>query len=297
MNFSGSMCALVTPFNNTEIDFEALRRLVNFQIENGTSAVVPCGTTGESATLSNEEHRLVIEQTIQFVEGRVPVIAGTGSNNTAEAVALTKEAEKLGADGALLITPYYNKPTQEGLYAHYMAVADAVSIPIVLYNVPSRTAVCIAPETVARLAEHPNVGAIKEASGDLDYLSRLRGLSDITVLSGCDNINLALMNMGASGAISVLANVVPGLCAKLMEAAAGGDWATARDVHFRTFPLVEALFCETNPIPVKAALNMMGLVSSELRLPLTQISDGAMQRVRRELAALEILDTVGSTAQ
>lgn len=293
MNLQGSMCALVTPFENGRIDTAALERLINFQIENGTSGLVPCGTTGESATLTHEEHHQMIEETIKLADGRVPVIAGTGSNNTREAISLTAEAKKWGANAALLITPYYNKPTQEGLYAHYMAVADAVEIPQLLYNVPARTGVSIAPETVARLAEHPNIVAIKEASGDLDYVSRLRGLTDLVILSGNDNLNLPLVGLGASGCISVMANVVPGLCAELMNAANNNDWNTAREIHYRLFPLCEALFLETNPIPVKAALHMMGIISGEIRLPLLQLSEQYLPRLKSELAALGLLTNAG----
>ncbi|MCX7717337.1 MAG: 4-hydroxy-tetrahydrodipicolinate synthase [Candidatus Sumerlaeaceae bacterium] len=289
MNLSGSMCALVTPFRHGKIDAEALERLIEFQIENGTSALIPCGTTGESATLSHEEHREVIGLFIRFARGRVPIIAGSGSNSTSEAIWLTQAAKEWGADAALLITPYYNKPTQEGLYAHYRAVADAVAIPQILYNVPSRTAVSISPETAARLAEHPNIVAIKEASGSMDYVSRLRSLCDLTILSGNDNLTLPLMALGARGAISVLANVVPRLCADMMAAVERNDWETARAIHYKTFGLTEALFCETNPIPVKAALHMMGLISPEIRLPLTPISEAGAARLRRELVRLGLL--------
>jgi 4-hydroxy-tetrahydrodipicolinate synthase len=287
--FTGSMCAIVTPFRDEKVDAEALKRLVDFQIENGTSALIPCGTTGESATLTHKEHHEVIHLTIEYAAGRVPVIAGTGSNSTAEAVSLTREARKWGADAALLITPYYNKPTQEGLYAHYKAVADLVEIPQILYNVPSRTGVSINPDTVARLSEHPNIVAIKEAGGSMDYVSQLRSMSDIIILSGNDNLTLPLMALGARGAISVLANVVPKLCSDMIAAVDRNDWTTARDIHFRTFALTEALFCETNPIPVKAALHMMGIVGDEIRLPLTKLADKDAPRLRKELAALGLL--------
>lgn len=294
MEFHGSMCAIVTPFLNDEIDVPTLGRFIDFQIENGTSALIPCGTTGESATLTHTEHHLVIEKTIEFAHKRVPVIAGTGSNSTAEAISLTREAKKAGADAALLITPYYNKPTQQGLYTHYMTIADAVDIPQILYNVPSRTAVNIEPETVARLAEHPNIVAIKEASGSMDYVSRLRGLCDLDILSGNDNLNLPLMGLGAKGAISVLANVVPGMCAEMMKAVAANDWEAARQIHYKTFGLTEALFVETNPIPVKAALALMGLISDEIRPPMTRLDERYMPRLKRELAALGLLNTAGT---
>jgi 4-hydroxy-tetrahydrodipicolinate synthase len=291
MNFHGSMCAIVTPFRDGVVDSVALERLVDFQIENGTSAIVPCATTGESATLSHEEHHEVVALTLKFARKRVPVIAGTGSNSTSEAVLLTRFAKEWGADAALLITPYYNRPTQEGLYAHYMAVADAVEIPQVLYNVPARTGVSISPETVARLAEHPNIVAIKEASGSMDYLSQLRSMSNITVLSGNDTQTLPMMALGAAGAIGVLANVAPKHCSEMVEAIAANDWKRAREVHFQTFPLTEALFCETNPIPVKAALAMMGMISPEIRLPLTRLSERNAPRLRRELTELGLLET------
>lgn len=285
MRLTGSMTALVTPFRDGKVDAEALRRLVDFQIENGTSALVPCGTTGESATLTHEEHHEVIRLTIEAAHGRVPVIAGTGSNSTAEAISLTREAKKMGADAALLITPYYIKPTQEGLYAHYMAVADAVDIPQILYNVPARTAVSISPDTVARLSDHPNIVAIKEASGSMDYVSQLRSASDIVILSGNDNLTLPLMALGVSGAISVLGNVVPRECADMVEAALRGDWETARSIHYKTFGLTEALFLETNPIPVKAALALMEMISPEIRLPLVPMSEKNLAKLRVELVA------------
>ena len=294
MTFQGSMCAIVTPFQNGEVDLAALERIVNFQVENGTSALVPCGTTGESATLSHDEHHLVVEKTIAFAKGRVPVIAGTGSNNTIEAISLTKQAHQQGANAALLITPYYNKPTQEGLYAHHMTIADAVDIPQILYNVPSRTAVCIEPETVARLSDHPNIVAIKEASGSLDYVSRLRGMCDIAILSGNDNLNLSLMGLGAKGVISVLANVVPGMCAEMVDAIDRNDWETARSIHYKTFALTEALFVETNPIPVKTAMNLMGLISDEIRLPLTRMDEKYLPRLKRELSALGLLSSTNA---
>lgn len=293
MNFHGSMCAIISPFRDGAIDLPALERIINFQIDNGTSALVPCGTTGESSTLTHDEHHQMIEMTIKYAKGRVPVIAGTGSNSTAEAVSLTREAKRQGADAALLITPYYNRPTQDGLYAHYMAVADAVDIPQILYNVPARTTVCIQPETVARLSSHPNIVAIKEASGSLDYVSQLRGMTDLTVLSGNDNLNLSLMGLGAKGSISVLANVIPGMCAEMMSAVERGDWDGARAMHYTAFPLIEALFVETNPIPVKAALAMMGFIAEEIRLPLTWLTRENMPRLRKELEALGLLNAKG----
>lgn len=289
MNLQGSMCAIVTPFRDGRVDEQAFAALIEKQIAEGTSAIVPCGTTGESATLTHEEHHLVIDLAIKYVNKRVPVIAGTGSNSTAEAISLTRHAKEAGADAALLITPYYNRPTQEGLYAHYMAVADAVDIPQLVYNVPSRTGVSIAPETVARLAKHPNIVGIKEASGSTDYVSQLVSLCDITILSGNDSMTLPLMALGAKGVISVVANVVPGPMSRLVNAALSGNWDEARRVHFELYELMDVLFCETNPIPVKAALAMMGTISPEIRLPLTQLSEKNVPRLRATLAKLNLL--------
>ncbi|PKO20184.1 4-hydroxy-tetrahydrodipicolinate synthase [candidate division BRC1 bacterium HGW-BRC1-1] len=287
--FSGSMCAVVTPFRGGELDEAAFARLIEYQITNGTTGIIPCGTTGESATLSHEEHERVIELAVKVSAGRVPVIAGTGSNSTREAIRLTKAARDSGADAALLITPYYNKPTQDGLFAHYSAVADAVDIPQVLYNVPARTGVNITPATVARLAEHPNIAAIKEAGGSMDYVSQLRLLSDLPILSGNDNLTLPLIALGAVGAISVLANVAPSYCSRMFDAAVSGDWELARELHYETFPLVDLLFCETNPIPVKAALAMMGLIDGEIRLPMTPLSEGNAPRLKKELERLGLM--------
>lgn len=289
MNLHGSMCAIVTPFRDGKIDEAAFAKLIEQQIAGGTSAIVPCGTTGESATLSHEEHHEVIDLAIKYVNQRVPVIAGTGSNSTAEAISLTRHAKEAGADAALLITPYYNRPTQEGLYAHYMAVADAVDIPQIVYNVPSRTGVNIAPETVARLSKHPNIVAIKEASGSTDYVSQLASLCDIIILSGNDSMTLPLMALGAKGVISVVANVAPAQMSALVNAGLSGNWEEARRIHYQLYELMDVLFCETNPIPVKAALAMMGVISPEIRLPLTPLSEKNAPRVR---AALEKLGLV-----
>jgi len=289
MNLHGSMCAIVTPFRDGKIDEAAFAKLIEQQIAGRTSAIVPCGTTGESATLSHEEHHKVIDLAIKYVNKRVPVIAGTGSNSTAEAISLTRHAKEAGADAALLITPYYNRPTQEGLYAHYMAVADAVDIPQIVYNVPSRTGVNIAPETVARLSKHPNIVAIKEASGSTDYVSQLASLCDIIILSGNDSMTLPLMALGAKGVISVVANVAPAQMSALVNAGLSGNWEEARRIHYQLYELMDVLFCETNPIPVKAALAMMGVISPEIRLPLTPLSEKNAPRVR---AALEKLGLV-----
>ncbi|HEY4745240.1 MAG TPA: 4-hydroxy-tetrahydrodipicolinate synthase, partial [Desulfuromonadaceae bacterium] len=249
--------------------------LVEFQISGGTDAIVPCGTTGESSTLDYEEHDRVIEIVVQQVNKRVPVIAGTGSNSTAEAIEMSQHAKKLGADGCLLVTPYYNKPTQEGLYRHYMAIADAVAIPQVLYNVPGRTGVNLLPETVARLAEHKNIVAIKEATGSLQQASEVLALcgDKIDVLSGDDFITFPMMACGAKGVISVTANIMPGEIAALVDAFCAGDLEKARQLHLKTLKINNAMFIESNPVPVKTALGLMGKCSDEVRLPLAPMSE------------------------
>ncbi|MEW6487593.1 MAG: 4-hydroxy-tetrahydrodipicolinate synthase [Thermodesulfobacteriota bacterium] len=274
--FRGTITALVTPFRDGRVDEDAYRQLIDWQIEQGVSGVVPCGTTGESATLSHEEHNRVIDIAVEEAQGRVAVIAGTGSNSTAEAVRLTRHAKEAGADGALLITPYYNKPTQEGLYRHYRAVAEEARFPLVLYNVPGRTGVNLLPETVARLAELPEVVGIKEATGDLKQVSDvLEKCGDrLAVLSGDDFTVLPLLALGGQGVISVLSNVVPADVAAMVSAFAAGDLARARELHYRTMPVARALFLETNPIPVKAALALLGRIGPELRLPLSPLQEG-----------------------
>lgn len=282
---TGSMAALVTPFRKGKVDEKALRDLIEFQIREGTSAIVPCGTTGESATLSHEEHSHVIELTVQAVRGRVPVIAGTGSNSTAEAIALTRHAKKADVDGALLICPYYNRPTQEGLYQHFKAIASAVDLPLVLYNIPSRTGVNLLPATVARLLECPTVVAIKESSGSLPQISELIGLCGdrLTVISGDDSLTLPIIALGGKGVISVAANLVPRDCAELVKAALKGDWEKTRRLHYRLSPLTDALFLETNPIPVKAALELMGRCSGEVRLPLCPMAEANHQKLKKAM--------------
>jgi 4-hydroxy-tetrahydrodipicolinate synthase len=272
--FKGSIVALVTPFKNQVLDEEKLRELVEFQIRNGTDGIVPCGTTGESSTLDYDEHNRVIEIVVQQVAKRVPVIAGTGSNSTREAIEITHHAKRLGADGALLVTPYYNKPTQEGLYRHYMAIADAVALPQVLYNVPARTSVNLLPETVARLAAHPNIVAIKEATGSLLQGSEVLALcgDKIDVLSGDDFITFPLMACGAKGVISVTANIMPKEIAAMVDAFLAGNMEEARRLHLTLLKINNAMFIETNPAPVKTALGLMGKCSAELRLPLAPMS-------------------------
>lgn len=289
--FRGSMVAIVTPFKNGAVDEKALGDLVEFQVENGTEAIVPCGTTGESATLTHEEHERVVKVVVEAVRGRCRVLAGTGSNNTEEAIRLTRYAKDAGADGALLITPYYNKPTQEGLYRHYEAVARAVDIPLVLYNVPGRTALQIAPETVARLAALESIVGIKEASGSLQYVSKVVELcgENFAILSGDDFTTLPILAVGGVGVISVTANVVPADVRAMIDAFQSGDVRRARELHYKMWPLNEAMFLETNPIPVKAALALMGMISWELRLPLTPISGPNRERLQTVLAAYGLL--------
>ncbi|RKY00944.1 4-hydroxy-tetrahydrodipicolinate synthase [Candidatus Poribacteria bacterium] len=289
--FEGSIVALVTPFKNGEVDEAKLKELIEFHIENGTHGIVPCGTTGESATLSHEEHERVIDITVETVGGRIPVIAGTGSNSTAEALRLTKHAKEAGADAVLLITPYYNKPTQEGMYRHFMTIADAVDIPMILYNVPSRTGIDLLPETVARLAEHPNIVGIKEATGSLRRASEIIQAcgEDFILLSGDDFVTLPMMAVGGRGVISVAANIIPSQLAKMCELAKAGDFAAAREIHNKYFPLFEALFLETNPIPVKTAMRMMGMINGELRLPLCPMSEANEKKLEEVLRRCGLL--------
>ena len=283
--FSGSYVAIVTPFHNGRIDEQAFRHLIEFQIANGTHGIVPCGTTGESATLSREEHERVVAITVETVNHRVPVIAGTGSNSTEEAIAFTKHAKHVGADAALLITPYYNKPTQEGLYRHFSAVASSVDIPIILYNIPGRTCVNMQPGTIARTAKIANVVGIKEGSGSLQQISEIIQNCDdsFTVLSGDDALTLPMMALGAKGVITVTANIAPKDMADMVNHALAGNFAHARTSHFKLSPLFSALFLETNPIPVKEALGMMKKIHSDFRLPLTPLSDENRERLRHAL--------------
>ena len=272
--FSGAFTALVTPFKNGEVDVEALESLVEFQIEGGINGLVPCGTTGESPTLSEEEDRLVIETVVRVTAGRVPVVAGTGSNNTASAVKYTKMAEEVGADGSLQVAPYYNKPTQEGLFRHYAAIAENTSLPLVLYNIPGRTNVTIAPETIAQLAEIPNIVGIKESTLSMNMVSDIRRLcgEEFAILSGDDPMTLPLLALGGTGVVSVVSNIAPGAVSDMVAAMNSGDLARGRELHYRLLPLIRALSVETNPIPIKAAASLLGLCSDELRLPLVPMS-------------------------
>ena len=273
--FTGSIVAIVTPFRNDAIDEEKLRELVEFQIASGTDGIVPCGTTGEASTLDYTEHDRVIEIVVQQVKGRVPVIAGTGSNSTTEAIEMTAHAKRIGADGALLVTPYYNKPSQEGLYRHYRAIAEAVALPQVLYNVPARTGVNLLPETVARLAEISNIVAIKEATGSLQQASEVLALcgDKLDLLSGDDFITFPMMACGAKGVISVVANIMPKEVAALVDAFRAGKMEEARQLHLKLLKISNAMFIETNPVPVKTAVALMGKASDEVRLPLAPMSD------------------------
>ncbi len=287
----GSIVAIVTPFKNGKIDEKALRRLIEFQIKNGTDGIVPCGTTGESATLSYEEHERVVELTVEAVNKRVPVIAGTGSNSTKEAIELTKHAEKAGADAALLITPYYNKPTQEGLFQHFKAVSEEVSIPLIVYNVPSRTGVNMLPETVARLSELKNIAGIKEATGDLKQVSQVIKLcrDDFVVLSGDDFVTLPMLAVGAKGVISVTSNIIPSDVAQMIDAFFAGDYKKAVELHFKMWDINVAMFLETNPIPVKTALALMGMITPEMRLPLAPMAEANLKKLKNALINYKLI--------
>ena len=283
--FRGSIVAIVTPFKGGEVDEEAYRQLIEFQIENGTAAIVPCGTTGESATLTMKEHNHVIDIAVAAVKKRVPVIAGTGGNSTSEAIELTAHAKKAGVDATLQVTPYYNKPTQEGLFQHFKAISDAVPLPQVLYNVPGRTSVNMLPETVARLADIPDIVAIKEASGDLGQMAEIVRLAGerITLLSGDDNLTFPILSIGGKGVISVIANIVPRDTADMLDAWEQGNLEMARDLYFKLLPLCQAAFYETNPVPIKTSLALMGKIQNELRLPLTQLAPANLERLKTAL--------------
>jgi 4-hydroxy-tetrahydrodipicolinate synthase len=272
--FTGAMVALITPFQDGEIDFQTLDELVNFQIDGGIDAIVPAGTTGESPTLSHEEHKQVIERIVEITGGQVPVIAGAGSNSTAEAIELTTFAKQIGADATLQVTPYYNKPTQEGFYQHFKAIAEEVDLPIVLYNIPGRCGAGMTPETIARLSEIENIVAIKEATGSLDQASEIANLCDITIISGDDSLTLPLASVGAKGVISVAANIVPADVKAMTDLILEGDLVSARQWHNKLFKLCKnMLTLATNPIPIKAAMAMLNLAPEELRLPMTPLEE------------------------
>jgi len=284
--FQGSIVALVTPFRNGHVDEAKIRELVEFHVAHGTDGIVPCGTTGESPTLSHEEHRRVIEIVVETAGRRLAVIAGTGSNSTREAIELTRHARAVGADGALLVNPYYNKPTQEGLYQHFRAIAEAVDLPLLVYNIAGRTAVNVETDTLARLARDcKNIVGVKEASGSLDQMTQviLACGPEFSVLSGDDTLTLPLMSVGGRGVISVIANIVPKETAEMTHAALEGDWKRARELHLRLFPLARAAFIETNPIPIKEAMAMAQMIAPEFRLPMCRMAEANRERLRTVL--------------
>jgi 4-hydroxy-tetrahydrodipicolinate synthase len=288
--FQGSIVALVTPLSGGKVDNEKLKELVDFQIANGTQGIVPMGTTGEAATMSHDEDIEVTALVVRHTDKRVPVIAGTGSNSTSEALFLTEAAKKSGADAALVVTPYYNKPTQEGLYRHFKHLAENVDIPIVLYNVPGRTGVSLQPETVARLAKVPGIAAVKEASGTVDItMQLLRLVPDFTVLSGDDNLTLPLMALGAKGVISVAANAVPDKVSALCRFMLAGDYSAARSVHYELLDFFKGIFIESNPIPIKAALAMMGKINEEYRLPLVRMGEANREKLKGIMKGLGLI--------
>lgn len=290
--FEGVLPAIVTPFRRNlalDLDLDGLESNLEFLIENGVHGVVPCGSTGESATLSFEEHELVIEKTIEVVNGRVPVIAGTGSNNTAEAVRFTRAAKDLGADGVLVISPYYNKPNRSGLVKHYTILAD-IDIPVIMYNVPGRTGQNLTPEFVAEMARHPNIVGIKEASGDIGQISRIIEATldeDFVVISGDDNLTFPILALGGSGVISVAANVEPGRMAAMFDAFCEGDFETALDLHYELSPLFRSMFIDTNPIPVKKAVELRGMAGGPVRLPLDELDGTKTEQLREVLGSYD----------
>jgi 4-hydroxy-tetrahydrodipicolinate synthase len=290
--FQGSLVAMVTPFRDGQVDEAKLRELVEFHVTHGTDGLVPCGTTGESPTLSHAEHKRVIEIVIEAAAGRIPVVAGTGSNSTAEAIDMTVHAARAGADAALLVSPYYNKPTQEGLYRHFRAIAEAApDLPMIPYNIQGRTAINVETDTMARLAQIPNIVGVKEASGNLDQMTSviLACGPDFTVLSGDDSLTLPLMAVGGRGVISVVANFLPREVAEMTHAALEGDWKRARDLHWKLFPICRGVFIETNPIPVKEAMAMLGLIRPEWRLPMCPMSDANREKLRKILTQAGVL--------
>jgi 4-hydroxy-tetrahydrodipicolinate synthase len=288
--FSGAFSALITPFRDGAVDETALRDLVEWQIQSGIDGLVPCGSTGESATLTHAEHEQVITLVVKQARGRVPVIAGTGSNSTAEAIRLTTFAREVHADGALLISPYYNKPTQEGIYKHYKMIAASIDLPLIVYNIPGRTGSNILPETFARMCEIKQIVGVKEASGSMDQCSDILKLCGdrLAMLSGDDSLTLPLMAMGARGVIAVVSNVVPRETHDLATAALAGDFTRAREIHFKLLPLMRALFTETNPIPIKQACAFMGKCTNEMRMPLTPMTPAAADRLRSVMKELRL---------
>ncbi|HEV8716626.1 MAG TPA: 4-hydroxy-tetrahydrodipicolinate synthase [Candidatus Binatia bacterium] len=290
--FSGSLVALITPFKNGKVDERRLIELIEWHIRSGTHGIVPCGTTGESATLSHEEHTQVIKLVVEVVKKRVPVVAGTGSNSTAEAIRLTREAQEVGANGALMISPYYNRPTQEGIYQHFKAVADAVPrFPIVFYNIPGRTASNIEPSTMARLAELDNIVGVKEAAGSIDQVLNIVSACEdkLAILSGEDSLTFSMMSLGGKGVISTAANVVPREMADLANACLTKQWEKAAQLQIKLLPLIRALFIETNPIPAKTALSLMGKCELELRLPLVPMAEANQAKLKTVLREYRLI--------
>jgi 4-hydroxy-tetrahydrodipicolinate synthase len=281
--FSGAMTALVTPFQEGRVDENRFRQQIEHQIKSGIDGLVPVGTTGESPTLSMKEHIRVIELCVEAAGGRVPVIGGTGANATSEALELHTEAKRVGCRGCLSVNPYYNKPSQEGLYRHFMTLADRVDLPIVLYNIPGRTGITMSPQTVARLAKHPNIVAVKEATGSLDMATEIRSLCDITIVSGDDSLTLPIMSIGGTGVISVLSNLLPAEVKKLVTLATQCKMAEAQQLHVKLFALTKALFVEGNPVGIKAAMQIAGMDSGEMRLPLWPASEATRQLLQTEM--------------
>jgi len=287
--FSGALTALVTPFVGDRVDENRFKEQVEFQIAQGINGLVPVGTTGESPTVDWKEHKRIIELTVQFAKGRVPVIAGTGANATNEALELQQAAKDLGATAGLSVNPYYNKPSQEGLYRHFMTIADKVDLPIVLYNIPGRTGITMTAQTVARLNVHKNIVAIKEATGSCDIASEIASLCDITILSGDDSLTLPLMSIGGTGVISVASNLLPGQIAKMAKLANDGNYAEARIIHNKLFPLIKSLFLDGNPAGIKYAMKLAGMDSGEMRLPLWEANDATKAAIESAMRKLNLI--------
>jgi len=289
MKLQGSFVALVTPYSKGEVDLPKVRELVEFHVKNGTSGICPVATTGEGPVLTHDEKANIIKAVVEVARGKALVFPGTGTYNTKESIEYTRMAKELGADGALIVTPYYNKPTQEGLYRHYKAIAEAVPLPIMLYNVPGRTGVSMAPETTARLALIKNIVALKDASGNVEQVTQLRAISDIQILSGEDSLTFPILCLGGVGVVSVAANVIPKQVAEMTAAAVGGELTKARQIHDRYFELFKNLFIETNPIPVKIALKKMGMYNGEMRLPMCDMSAANEEKLEKTLRNCKVL--------
>jgi 4-hydroxy-tetrahydrodipicolinate synthase len=289
MKLQGSFVALVTPYSRGEVDLPKVRELVEFHVKNGTTGICPVATTGEGPVLTHDEKANIIKAVVEVARGKALVFPGTGTYNTKESIEYTRMAKELGADGALIVTPYYNKPTQEGLYRHYKAIAEAVNIPIMLYNVPGRTGVSMAPETTARLGLIKNIVALKDASGNVEQVTQLRAISDIQILSGEDSLTFSILCLGGVGVVSVAANVIPKQVAEMTAAAVAGELSKARQIHDRYFELFKNLFIETNPIPVKIALKKMGMYDGEMRLPMCEMSAANEEKLVKTLKACQII--------